>query len=64
MLTKTKIIREKSKKNFFSKIKKTSGRMAQGKQQPKFERNPRIRFGDNCVTDGRQMTDDGQIAIS
>ncbi len=33
--------------------------MAQGKQQPKFERNPCIKFRDNCDTDGR-MTDDGQ----
>ncbi len=37
--------------------------MAQGKQQPKFESNPRIGFRDNCVTDGR-TTDDGRIAIS
>ena len=27
--------------------------MAQGKQQPQFERNPCIRFTDNCDTDGR-----------
>ncbi len=33
--------------------------MAQEKQQPKFERNPCIRFRDNCDTDGR-TTDDGQ----
>ncbi len=32
--------------------------MAQGKPQLKFERNPRIKFRDNCDTDGR--TDDGQ----
>ncbi len=33
--------------------------MAQGKQQPKFERNLSFRFTDNCVTDGR-TTDDGR----
>ncbi len=38
--------------------------MAQGKPQLKFERNPCIRFRDNCDTDGRRTTDDGQIAIS
>ncbi len=27
--------------------------MAQGKQQPKFERNPCLRFKNNCDTDGR-----------
>ncbi len=27
--------------------------MAQGKQEPNFERNPGIRFIDNCDTDGR-----------
>ncbi len=33
--------------------------MAQGKQQPKFERNLPNRFWDNCDTDeGRQTTDD------
>ncbi len=42
--------------------KKKSERMAQGKPQQKFERNPWIRFRDNCDTvgrtdDGRQMTD-------
>ncbi len=31
--------------------------MAQGKQQPKFERNLCIRFRDNCDTDGRQTTE-------
>ena len=31
--------------------------MAHEKQQPKFERNPSIRFRDNCDTDG-QTTDD------
>ncbi len=38
--------------------------MTQGKQQPKFERNPRIRFRDNCDTDDRQMDgrmDDGRF---
>ncbi len=67
MLTKTKNIRKKSKKFFFSKIQKTSERMAQGKPQPKFERNPCIKFRDNRDTDGRRTdgrTDDGQIAIS
>ncbi len=57
MLTKTKNIRKKSKKKFFSKIQKTSERMAQGKPQLKFERNPWIKFRDNCDTDGRRMTD-------
>ncbi len=55
MLTKTKNIRKKSKKNL--------GRMAQGKPQPKFERNPCIRFRENCATDGLTdgwTTDDGQ----
>ncbi len=46
--------------------------MAQGKPQRKFERNPYIKFSDNCdmdrrTTDGRtdrrRTTDDGQIAI-
>ncbi len=46
-----------------AKLQQTSQRMAQGKQQPKFERNPCIRFKDNCVTEGRTATDDGQIAI-
>ncbi len=31
--------------------------MAQGKQQPKFERNPCIRFRDNSATDGRTNFD-------
>ena len=31
--------------------KKMSERMVQGKQQPKFERKPCIRFTDNCDTD-------------
>ncbi len=31
--------------------------MAQGKPQLKFERNPCIKFRDNCDTDGQ--TDDG-----
>ncbi len=62
MLTKTKNIRKKIKKKFFSKIQKTSERMAQGKPQIKFERNPCIKFRDNCDTDGQRT--DGQIAIS
>ncbi len=37
--------------------------MAQGKPQLKFERNPYIKFRDNCDTDGR-TTDDRQIAIA
>ncbi len=51
MLTKTKNIRKKipPKKCLNAK---TPERMAQGKQQPKFERNPYIRFRDNCATDG------------
>ncbi len=28
-------------------------RLAQGKQQPQFDRNPCIMFRDNCDTDGR-----------
>ncbi len=36
--------------------------MAQGKPQLIFERNPCIKLGDNCDTDGR--TTDGQITIS
>ncbi len=31
--------------------------MAQGKAQLKFERNPCIKFRDNCDTDGRQTMD-------
>ena len=27
--------------------------MAQGKPRAKFERNPCVKFGDNCVTDGQ-----------
>ena len=42
---------------FFSKIRKTPAREAQRKQQPNFERNPCIRFIDNCATDdGRWRT--------
>ncbi len=58
MLTKTKNIRKKSKKKMFQNFKKTSERMAQGKPQLKFERNPWIKVRDNCDTDGR--TDDGR----
>ncbi len=62
MLTKTKNIRKKSKKNFFPKIQKTSERIAQGKPQLKFERNPCVKLGDNCDTDGRTdgRTTDGR----
>ncbi len=31
--------------------------MAQGKPQLKFERDPCIKFRDNCDTDGRRTTD-------
>ncbi len=48
MLTKTKNIHKK-----ISKMAKTPERIAQGKQQPKFETNPCIRFRDNGATDGR-----------
>ena len=37
----------------FFLIQKTCQRMAQRKQQPKFERNPRVMFRDNCDTDER-----------
>ncbi len=55
-------VNENEKKNrkkfesmcFLWKLQKTCQRMAQGKQQPKFERNPCIRFRDNCDTDGRR----------
>ncbi len=36
--------------------------MVQGKQQPKLERNPCIRFRDNCDKDGR-TTDDRRQTI-
>ncbi len=58
MLTKTKNIRKKSKKKFFSQIQKTSERMAQGKPQLKFEGNPCTKFRDNCDTDGRRTNCD------
>ncbi len=60
MLTKTKKMRKK-KEFFFSKIKKMSGHIAQGKQQLKFERNPCNRFRDNRC---HRQTDDGRILIS
>ncbi len=58
MLTKMKNIRKKikKKKHFFTKMSKMPERMAQGKQQPKFERNPCIRFRDGR-TDGGRTTD-------
>ncbi len=34
--------------------------MAQGEQQAKFERNPRIRNRDVCATDERRTPDAGQ----
>ncbi len=42
-----------------------SERIAQRKPQLKFERNPCIKFRDNCNKDGRKTdeSDDGQIAI-
>ncbi len=47
------------KKIFFPKTANAMPEhIAPGKQQPKFERNPCIRFRDNGATDGR--TDDGQ----
>ena len=58
MLTKTKNIRKKTKKKFFQKMKKMSGRMDHRTQPPKFERNLCARFRENLATDGR--TDDGQ----
>ncbi len=52
----------KNPKNiFFSKNAKTSGGMAQGKQQLKLERNPSNKFRDNRChrqTDGRQTKDE------
>ncbi len=42
---------------FFFNLK-NSARIAQGKQQLKFERNPRIRYSDNCDMGGR--TTNGQ----
>ncbi len=53
MLTKTKNIRKNKFLKFFL-IKKTSEHMAQGKQQPKFERKPWIRFRAYCDTDGQR----------
>ncbi len=57
------------KKKFFSKFQKTPERMAQGKQQPKFERKIRALGSEIIATrtdDGRTggRTDDGQNAIS
>ena len=63
MLTKTKNIHKKIEKKKFSKIQKTSERIAQRKPQLKFERNPCVKFRDNCDTDDGQTTDNGQIAI-
>ncbi len=56
MLTKTKKILF-----FNNEKKKTSGHMAQGKPQVKFERNPCNNFRDNQChrrTDGRRMNFD------
>ena len=54
MLTKTKNIRKKIKKKFSPKTANTTPKhIAQGKQRPKFETNPCIRFRDNSATDGR-----------
>ncbi len=43
-------------------MKKKSGRMAHRTQQPKFERNPCVRFRENRTTDGQtdERTDDGR----
>ncbi len=57
MLTKTKNIRKKSENDFVSKMKKTSGDMAKGKPQLKFERNPCNNFRDNRC---HRRTDDGR----
>ncbi len=58
MLTKTKNICKKSKKNFFFfKMKKKFGHMAQEKPQMKFERNPCSNSEIIDATDGR-TTDD------
>ncbi len=48
-----------------AKIQKMSERIAQRKPQLEFERNPCVKFRDNCDTDertddGRQTTDDGR----
>ncbi len=59
MITKTK---KKIKTKCFSKIQKTSERMAQGKPELKFKRNPSVKFRDNCDTDGR--TTDGLVLVS
>ncbi len=61
ILTKTKnICKKKKTKKEVAKIKKMSEGMAQGKQQPKFKRNPCIRLRGNCImngqTDGRRRT--------
>ncbi len=63
-----KYIFVKNSNFFFQKFKKKidffeiSERMAQGKPQLKFERNPNIKFRDNCDTDGR-TTDDGRTDV-
>ncbi len=54
---------KKQNKTKQKKKKTTAGRMAQGKQELKFERKPCIRFRDNCDTDGR-TTYDRRISIS
>ncbi len=37
------LMKKRRKSEIFSKFEKKSGRMSQGKQQLKFERNPRLR---------------------
>ncbi len=49
-------------KIYFKNIKKRSVHISQGKKQLKFERNPCMRFSDNCDTDDAWTTTDyGQI---
>ncbi len=52
----------KKSKNKISKIEKKSERMAHGVQQLKFERNPCIRYRDNCDTDERRTNLDFMIS--
>ncbi len=59
VLTEMKNIRKND--DFFHKTKILPLRIVQRNQQFKFERNPCIKFRDNCDTDRR--TDDGHISI-
>ena len=62
--------REKSENVAWKIQEKNSNRMAHGRQQLKFNRNPPNGFRDNCdtndgrTTDRRRMVDDRQILIS